>query len=455
MITVAASSILRSHMSFSTLGLSPPILKAISELGYTSPTPIQAEAIPLALKGKSLIAAAQTGSGKTASFVLPLLAQLARGETQRKKRARALILTPTRELAIQIDNRIQDYGKYLNLKSMVIYGGVDLAPQKQQLIDGVDIVVATPGRLRDLYTQRAIHFDEIALLVLDEADRMLDMGFIEDISKIIDCLPEERQNLMFSATLSRQVRELAKQYIANGIHLSVTKDSQGTPDIEQWITTVDKDRKSALLSHLIQQHNWSQALIFIETKHGAAKLVTQLEKRGIEAECIHSGRAQAIREQILADFKAGKIKYLISTGISARGIDIDNLPLVINYDLPFPADEYVHRIGRTGRAGAAGQAISLVSKDDFKNLCMIESRLGHLLERREIADFAPRKAVPDSILNYVPKAKRDENGKRIMAVPSSKPASPANARSQVKSEFKSKSNAKPVFNPWTDSKKSS
>jgi superfamily II DNA/RNA helicase len=441
-------------MSFSTLGLSPPILKAISELGYTSPTPIQAEAIPLALKGKSLIAAAQTGSGKTASFVLPLLAQLARGETQRKKRARALILTPTRELAIQIDNRIQDYGKYLNLKSMVIYGGVDLAPQKQQLIDGVDIVVATPGRLRDLYTQRAIHFDEIALLVLDEADRMLDMGFIEDISKIIDCLPEERQNLMFSATLSRQVRELAKQYIANGIHLSVTKDSQGTPDIEQWITTVDKDRKSALLSHLIQQHNWSQALIFIETKHGAAKLVTQLEKRGIEAECIHSGRAQAIREQILADFKAGKIKYLISTGISARGIDIDNLPLVINYDLPFPADEYVHRIGRTGRAGAAGQAISLVSKDDFKNLCMIESRLGHLLERREIADFAPRKAVPDSILNYVPKAKRDENGKRIMAVPSSKPASPVKARSQVKSEFKSKSNVKPVFNPWTDSKKS-
>ena len=459
-------------MSFSTLGLNPLILTAIGDLGYSAPTPIQAEAIPLALKGKSLIAAAQTGSGKTATFVLPILDKLACGETQRKKRARALILTPTRELAIQVDKRIQDYGKYLDLKSMVIYGGVDLAPQKQQLIDGVDIVVATPGRLRDLYTQRAIHFDEIELLVLDEADRMLDMGFIEDITKIIDSLPEERQNLMFSATLSRQVRELAKQYIPNGIHLSVTKDSQGTPDIEQWITTVDKDKKSALLSHLIQEHNWSQALIFIETKHGAAKLVTQLEKRGIEADCIHSGRAQAIREQILADFKAGKIKYLISTGISARGIDIDNLPLVVNYDLPFPADEYVHRIGRTGRAGAAGQAISLVSKDDFKNLCMIESRLGHLLERREIEGFAPRKAVPDSILNYVPKAKRDENGKRIVADPNAKTRSklsskskpkpstsiksPASAKSGSKANSVSQSGGsqdKPAFNPWTDSKK--
>jgi len=392
-------------MSFSTLGLSAPILSAISELGYVSPTPIQAEAIPLALKGKNLIAAAQTGSGKTATFVLPILEMLSRGDTQRKKRVRALILTPTRELAVQVCKSIEAYGKNLNLKSIAIYGGVDYAPQKQALIEGVDIVVATPGRLRDLYTQRAIHFDEVEMLVLDEADRMLDMGFIEDITKIIDTLPEVRQNLLFSATLSRQVRELAKDTVSNAIQLSFNKENEGKPNIDQWLITVDKDKKSALLSHLINEHNWQQALIFIETKHGAGKLVSQLEKRGIEADCIHSGRTQAIREQILADFKAGKIKYLISTGVSARGIDIDVLPLVINYDLPFPADEYVHRIGRTGRAGASGEAISLVSRDDFKNLCMIERRLGHLITRKEIEGFQPSKEVPISVLNFEPKNK--------------------------------------------------
>lgn len=247
----------------------------------------------------------------------------------------------------------------------------------------------------------------IEWLILDEADRMLDMGFIDDINKILDRLPEAMQHLLFSATLSNKVRDLAKSVIHNPFEISIAAKQASKANIEQWIITVDKDQKSALLSHLIQQNQWDQTLIFIETKHGAAKLVSQLEKRGIHAEAFHSGRSQASRAQLLEDFKAGKIKYLVATGVAARGIDIA-LPRVVNYDLPFPADEYVHRIGRTGRANAQGEAISFVSKDNFKNLCMIESRLGHLLERREIDGFTPKKPVPISILNYVPKHKRPQ-----------------------------------------------
>lgn len=393
-------------MPFSQLGLSDPILKAVTELGYEKPTPIQEKAIPIVLKGSNLIAAAQTGTGKTASFVLPILEKLSGAETQRKKRIRALVLVPTRELAIQVASNIKQYAKHLPLKGLAIYGGVDEKPQKQRLIDGVDVLVATPGRLLDLYTQRAIHFDEVEMLVLDEADRMLDMGFIEDLNKIMDRLPLDTQNLLFSATLSKKVRELAKTAVENPEEITITAASASQSNINQWITTVDKDRKSALLSHMIQENNWDQALIFIATKHGAGKLVAQLAKRGIEADCIHSGRTQEIRSQVLASFKSGKTKYLIATGVAARGIDIDELTRVINYDLPFPADDYVHRIGRTGRAGKCGEAISLVSKDDFKNLCMIESRLDHLLTRKVIEGFEPRKEVPVSVLNYVPKHKR-------------------------------------------------
>ncbi|MBL4238267.1 DEAD/DEAH box helicase [Vibrio fluvialis] len=393
-------------MSFSKLGLSEALTQAVAELGYQKPTTIQTKATPVILQGQDLIAAAQTGTGKTASFVLPILHKLQGCETQRKKRIRALILVPTRELAIQVADKVAQYGQHTGLTTLAMYGGVEEQAQKQRLVEGVDVLVATPGRLLDMYGQRAVYFEEVEMVVLDEADRMLDMGFIDSINKIIDRLPRDAQYLLFSATLSHKVRDLAKTAVNDPFEISIAANQASKSNIEQWLITVDKDKKSALLSHLITENNWDQALIFIETKHGAAKLASQLEKRGITAEAFHSGRSQAVRVQLLEDFKAGKIKYMIATGVGARGIDIHELSRVVNYDLPFPADEYVHRIGRTGRANAKGEAISFVSKDNFKNLCMIESRLGHLIERRVVEGFEPKKPVPISILNYVPKSKR-------------------------------------------------
>lgn len=393
-------------MPFSKLGLSELILKAVADLAYTGPTAIQKQAIPVVLSGKDLIAAAQTGTGKTASFVLPILEMLNTDRKLRGKRIRALILTPTRELAVQVESSISQYSKYLSLSSMAMYGGVDSAPHIQRLIWGIDILVATPGRLLDMAHQRALHFDELEVLVLDEADRMLDMGFIDDINKIIERLPKQRQNLLFSATISNDVRSLAKRTINDPVEISITHNSASKPKIDQWLITTDKGNKSALLSHLIQEQQWQQALIFIETKHGAAKLVSQLEKRGIKAESIHGGRTQAVRERILQEFTSGEIKFLVATGIAARGLDIGELARVVNYDLPDQVDDYIHRIGRTGRAGASGEAISFVSKDNFRNLCAIESRLGHVIVRKEMEGFPVKKVVPVSILNYVPKNKR-------------------------------------------------
>ena len=394
-------------MSFSSLGLSPPLLNALDDLGYKTPTSIQKRAIPIVLEGHDLIAAAQTGTGKTAAFVLPLLEKLNKNNTLRGKRIRILVITPTRELAVQVENNIKEYSKYLDVSSMAMYGGVNSEEQKQRLIWGIDLLVATPGRLLDMLHQRALHFDEVEALVLDEADRMLDMGFIDDINKIIERLPTKRQNLLFSATISNDIRALSKRAInVNAKEISVNKEKSSSPKIDQWLVTVDKGNKSALLSHLIKELKWKQALIFIETKHGAAKLVSQLEKRGISAECIHSGRTQDNREQILADFKSGSISFLVSTGVAARGIDIGSLTRVVNYDLPDNPDDYIHRIGRTGRAGASGEAISFVSKDNFRNLCAIESKLGNIIERKFIEEFPVKKVVPVSILNYVPKNKR-------------------------------------------------
>jgi ATP-dependent RNA helicase RhlE len=409
-------------MSFSKLGLSAPIVKAVADLGYTKPTPIQKESIPAVLSGKNILGTSQTGTGKTASFVLPMLEKLSslkkQDETLRGKRIRALILTPTRELAVQIEESVAQYSKYLELNSMALYGGVDVEPQKERLIEGVDILVATPGRLLDLVHQRAVYFDEVEMLVLDEADRMLDMGFIDDISKIIERLPFDRQNLLFSATINEDVRKLADSFSGDGFSgvgfenkefyddledIVISPSSTTAETISQWLVAIDKDTKSALLSHLIVEEKWDQALIFIEKKHGAAKLVSQLEKRGIKADCIHGDRSQAMREKTLAAFKSGELKYLVATGIAARGIDIGSLTRVVNYDLPFKPEEYIHRVGRTGRAGTAGQAISFVAAGDFKNLCAIESRLGHLIVRKEVEGFVVRKEVPVSILNYIPK----------------------------------------------------
>ncbi|UYG01267.1 DEAD/DEAH box helicase [Halomonas sp. GD1P12] len=398
-------------MPFAKLGLSSPLVQAITELGYTTPTPIQEQAIPVILSGKDLVATAQTGTGKTAAFVLPLLERFSTAGELRGKRIRALILVPTRELAVQVEASVAQYARHLPLTSMAAYGGVDTAPQKERLIEGVDILVATPGRLLDLAHQRAVHFDELEAMVLDEADRMVDMGFVDDIHKILVRLPEKRQNLLFTATMTNEVRALASNFSNSkktelAADISITPNVRAAASIEQWLITVDKDTKSALLSHLITENAWDQALIFVEKKHSAAKLVAQLEKRGIKADSIHGGRSQAMRETVLGQFKSGELKYLVATGVAARGLDIGELSRVVNYDLPFPAEEYIHRIGRTGRAGATGEAISLVDISDFKNLCAIEKRLNSLIERREVEGFPVKKAVPVSHLNHAKKAKR-------------------------------------------------
>jgi len=430
-------------MSFLNLGLCNPIVQAIEDLGYTAPTPIQKQAIPIILSGKDLIATAQTGTGKTAAFVLPILEAFKKERQLRGKRIRALILTPTRELAVQVAANVAEYSKHLSISSLAVYGGIDIQPQKQRLIEGIDILVATPGRLLDLAHQRALHFDELEILVLDEADRMVDMGFGGDIKKITARLPEARQNLLFSATMTDDVLALSDGFsdakMSNlAVEITISPQATTAPTINQWLITVDKDTKSALLSHLINDQKWDQALIFIEKKHGAAKLVDQLAKRGIQADAIHGDKSQAQRERILADFKSGKLKYLVATGVAARGIDIGELSRVVNYDLPFKPEEYIHRIGRTGRAGATGEAISFVAMGDFKNLCTIESRLNHIIARKEIEGFPVRKVVPVSILNFVRKSKP----------PKPKAASKSKAASKPKGKAPSKTSTnKPENRP--------
>ncbi|MFT7686796.1 MAG: ATP-dependent RNA helicase RhlE [Candidatus Azotimanducaceae bacterium] len=385
-------------MTFATLGLSDPILKAVAEHGYDTPTPIQLEAIPAVIAGKDVMAAAQTGTGKTAGFTLPILQKLSTGKPTKPNHIRTLILTPTRELAAQVGESVATYGKHLSLRSAVVFGGVKINPQMITLRKGVDILVATPGRLIDLYNQNAVKFDQVEILVLDEADRMLDMGFIHDIRRIINNLPKNRQNLMFSATFSDEIRTLAKGLINNPVEISVTPRNQTAPTVEQCIYPVDKKRKAELLIHLINENQWHQALVFSRTKHGANKLCKQLIASGITAAAIHGNKSQGARTKALAEFKRGAIQILVATDIAARGLDINQLPQVVNFDLPNVPEDYVHRIGRTGRAGTTGEALSLVCADELKQLQDIERLTQKLLDRIIIEKFTPVHALPQTQL---------------------------------------------------------
>lgn len=400
-------------MSFTSLGLSEPLLKAVSEKGYEKPSPIQEKAIPAVIEGRDVMAAAQTGTGKTAGFTLPLLDILAKGKSARPNQARALVLTPTRELAAQILESVETYGKYTNVNSTVVYGGVKVNPQIARLRQGVDILVATPGRLLDLFNQKAIRFNDLEVLILDEADRMLDMGFIRDIKKIIAALPRNRQNLLFSATFSKEIRELAKGLVNNPVEISVSPRNTTAEKVTQWITPVDKKRKPALLTHLIKENEWKQVLVFTKTKHGANKLTRHLEAEGLKAAAIHGNKSQGARTKALAAFKDGSVQVLVATDIAARGIDIDLLPQVVNYELPNVPEDYVHRIGRTGRAGSSGQAVSLVCADEHKLLCDIERVIQQLIERKTIAKFIPANELPPSralkaVKHKKPKKAHDE-----------------------------------------------
>jgi ATP-dependent RNA helicase RhlE len=382
-------------MSFKELGLSAEILRAVSEQGYSEPTPVQRQAIPVILQGKDLLAGAQTGTGKTAGFTLPLLQLLTDKPSlsARNRPVRALILVPTRELAAQVEQSVLTYGKHLPLKSAVVFGGVKINPQIQKLRSGVDILVATPGRLLDHVSQRTVDLSRVEILVLDEADRMLDMGFVRDIRKILALLPGKRQNLLFSATYSDDMRKFSETLLEAPTHIEVARRNTPTELVDQVIHPVDRERKRELLSFMVGSQNWRQALVFTRTKHGANRLSQQLEQDGISSSAIHGNKSQGARTRALAEFKNGDIRVLVATDVAARGLDIDQLPHVVNYDLPNVPEDYVHRIGRTGRAGNEGQAVSLVCIDEHELLGDIERLLKRDLPRVVIPGYEPDPSI--------------------------------------------------------------
>ena len=378
-------------MQFTDLGLNESLLKAIKEVGYTTPTPIQAQAIPVVIEGRDVLAAAQTGTGKTAGFTLPLLERLSQTSPHmKKKQIRVLVLTPTRELAAQVAESIKTYGKYMHYKSMVVFGGVGINPQMATIKKGVDIVIATPGRLLDIASQEGIDFSAIECLVLDEADRMLDMGFIHDIKKLMAMMPKKKQTLLFSATFSKEIKTLASGLLKDPVLVEVARENSTSGQISQAVYPVDKGRKRELLAQLIKAGDWKQVLVFTRTKHGANRLCKQLEEfSGIKAAAIHGNKSQGARTKALADFKAGNVRVLVATDIAARGIDIDQLPHVVNYELPNVPEDYVHRIGRTGRAGMNGEAVSLVCIDEHDLLRAIERFTKSSIKKVDIEAFRP------------------------------------------------------------------
>jgi len=380
-----------TEMNFAGLGLAQPLLRAIADAGYTVPTPIQAQAIPLVLAGGDLLAAAQTGTGKTAGFTLPILHRLSETPLEGAKpgRPRCLVLTPTRELAAQVEESVKTYGKHLPLKSMVMFGGVNINPQIAALRGKIDVLVATPGRLLDHVGQKTLDLSGVEILVLDEADRMLDMGFIRDIKKILALLPKKRQNLLFSATFSDEIKQLADGLLDKPGLVEVARRNSTSELVQQTVHLVRQEHKRDMLSHLIRHHDWRQVLVFTRTKHGANKLAEKLIKDGIPAAAIHGNKSQSARTKALSQFKDGSLPVLVATDIAARGLDIDQLPQVVNFELPNVPEDYVHRIGRTGRAGSSGAAVSLVDHEEVKLLTGIERLIKRPIERVEVQGFAP------------------------------------------------------------------
>jgi ATP-dependent RNA helicase RhlE len=418
-------------MQFTDLGLKAELLRAVSEQGYDTPTPIQAQAIPAVMTGRDLMATAQTGTGKTAGFTLPILHRLCSGErlTRVSKTPRVLVLTPTRELAIQVEESVRTYGKYLPVNSLAVFGGVGINPQIANLRRGVDVLVATPGRLLDHVQQRTVDLSKVEIFVLDEADRMLDMGFIRDIRKIIALLPKQRQNLMFSATFSPDIRELASGLLHNPASVDVAARNTAAETVTQRVIETNRDQKKELLCHLFETRGWHQVLVFARTKHGADALSRTLEKAGIKSAAIHGDKSQGARTRALTDFKEGKLVALVATDIAARGIDIDALPYVINYELPNVAEDYVHRIGRTGRAGMEGEAISLVSHDERGSLRDIERLIKRDLEREVIPGFEPSAIAPPKPVQPPRGARKPQPGRPQAQKTGQKPGGPQQHRS--------------------------
>ena len=384
-------------MTFASLGLIEPLLRSLETLGYQTPTPVQAQAIPAVLAGRDLMAAAQTGTGKTAGFALPLLQLLAmEGPKVASNSVRALILVPTRELAEQVHEAVRQYAENLPLSTYAVYGGVSINPQMMKLRKGVDVLVATPGRLLDLYRQKALKFNQLQTLILDEADRMLDLGFSEELGNIYRVLPKQRQTLLFSATFSDAIRLLAGQMLNDPLSIEVSPRNVAASTVKQWVVVVDKKRKPELFIHLLRKGKWKQVLVFAKTRNGVDALVEKLQGLGINADGIHGDKPQATRQRALDRFKASEIQILVATDVAARGLDIEDLPLVVNFDLPIVAEDYIHRIGRTGRAGATGEAISLVCADEVNQLSAIEMLTRQTLTRQTEQDFEPEHRVPDT-----------------------------------------------------------